>query len=123
MPLKDPVERSKYQSKWMASRKAAWFADKVCAICGSKKDLQVDHVDSKTKDPILIKRRTGNIWSWSEDRLNAELAKCQALCKACHRAKTRQENLSTEHGTAGMYRQRRCKCELCREWKRQHQGR
>ena len=55
-----------------------FLSDKVCAHCGTTDNLHLHHVDPSTK-------RDGYIWHWSEDRRNAEIAKCIVLCSACHR--------------------------------------
>lgn len=84
MPIKDPEKRREYLRQWMAGRRAAWFEGKSCARCGSTENLELDHIDRSTKVD-------SHIWSWSEERRSAELAKCQALCRSCHLDKTRTE--------------------------------
>lgn len=74
-----------YQRTWVAARRAAWFADKYYVRCGSREDLELDHIDPSTKE-------SHNIWSWSEVRRDAEIAKCQVLCKSCHLLKTISES-------------------------------
>jgi len=49
--------------------------------CGSWKKLELDHIDPKTKE-------SHKIWSWSEERRNKELKKCQVLCYDCHNIKS-----------------------------------
>jgi hypothetical protein len=46
-------------------------------------NLDVDHVDANSKV-------THRIWSWSDSRRAAELAKCVVRCEPCHIAKTVQ---------------------------------
>src|SRR3954447_20487902 len=58
-----------------------------CARCGSVDDLHFDHVDPRTKRFDICKRLAGI----SEARLQAELAKCQLLCRPCHDEKSRAE--------------------------------
>lgn len=85
MPYKDPEEQRIYQRKWLARRKAEWFAaNGPCTRCGSWNDLELDHINARLKVNHVI-------WSWSEKRRNAELAKCQVLCHPCHLGKTRQK--------------------------------
>ena len=70
-----------YWQRWYADRRAAWFAGRTCVRCGSDTDLELDHVDSSTKV-------SSTVWGWSQDRRDAELAKCQVLCRPCHLLKT-----------------------------------
>ena len=70
-----------YQRAWISKRRLEYFEGKYCERCGSSEDLQLDHVDPDKK----ISHR---IWSWSEERREEEIAKCQVLCKPCHRSKT-----------------------------------
>lgn len=84
MPYADPAKQRAYQAKWMRERRAEWFKDKTCARCGASENLVLDHRDPQTK----VSHR---IWSWSQERRDAELAKCQALCRRCHRRKTAAE--------------------------------
>lgn len=84
MPYKDPTRRREYSRQWIADRRASWFAGKICALCGGMQDLELDHTDPTTK----VSHR---IWSWSEARREAELAKCRVLCKACHGKKSATE--------------------------------
>lgn len=103
-----------YQRKWIAARRATWLEGKVCKECGRSDSLNVDHVDPTTK----VDHR---VWSWSLVRMTDELAKCQVLCAKCHCRKTAEvDELRpiTQHGAAGMYESHKCRCELCREWKR-----
>lgn len=119
-------DRRAWMNQWIKNRRLAWVtANGPCAQCGSTTDLQVDHVDPSTK----VDHR---IWSWSEERRLAELAKCQVLCGDCHKAKTSAENSKRftqpiKHGTyMGYAGNHACRCDLCteanrnykREWKR-----
>lgn len=102
--------KREYQRKWMAERKAAYFKNKCCCICGSKDRLELDHIDPSQKI-------TNCIWSWSKQRQAVELAKCQVLCYHCHKLKTSMERSATiEHGTDAAYNDRKCRCDLCRQY-------
>jgi len=79
--IKDPEERRRYNREWMRKRREAFFRDKVCVKCGSSKDLELDHINPSTKISHCV-------WSWSEPRRLAELAKCQVLCHPCHVVKS-----------------------------------
>lgn len=85
MPYKDPDKQREYMRQWIAQRRLRFFADKQCAVCGSKQNLELDHIDPVTKI-------TNSIWSWSEERRETELVKCQILCKNCHQIKSKGEH-------------------------------
>lgn len=106
MPLHGD-EKRKYQREWYARRRADYFAGKVCVDCGTNEQLELDHVDRATKV-------SHNIWSWSADRREAELAKCEPRCHDCHEAKTSRESMTTEHGL-NMYKRHGCRCPICRK--------
>jgi 5-methylcytosine-specific restriction endonuclease McrA len=78
-----------YQRRWVAARRRQFFSNKVCACCGATYtgagSLELDHTDPRLKVDHKI-------WSWSVERQDIELTKCQVLCKSCHRAKTSLEN-------------------------------
>lgn len=111
MPYKDVNAQREYQRRWKAKRRADFFKDKACAKCGSSERLELDHVDPKLKV-------SHSIWSWSEPKRAAELAKCQVLCHSCHWQKTLLSIPKTDHGRGSMYQRHKCRCDLCREWKR-----
>lgn len=121
MPYSDRNQQRTYVREWIAARRSAWFAaNGPCVQCGSWLRLELDHVDPDRK----VSHR---IWSWSQERRDAELAKCQILCRVCHRAKTTSEwhakwldsghaltGTSGRCGTVTGYR-RGCRCvECCR---------
>ena len=83
-----------------------------CARCGATEDLHIDHIDPSTKE-FNVKERL----SW--DAVKEELRKCQALCGACHRDKTAQEqrNKGFTHGTVYGFQKRKCPCEACQQSK------
>ena len=92
MPLKGEAKKI-YSREWMRKRRAEWFADKVCAVCGTSENLELDHIDPTTKV-------THKVWSWTYTRRMAELAKCQALCEECHKKKS-ADALRTTHCIRG----------------------
>lgn len=93
-------------------RRAEYLEGKSCVRCGSTDDLQVDHIDPKMKT-----MHSSAIWLLSREKREAELAKCQVLCKPCHRAKTTAEQTRpTRHGTPSGYIYKRCRCDACRAW-------
>lgn len=107
MPYSSKQEQRDYQRRWLAKRRRSWFKTKCCERCGSRKRLQLDHVNPKLKV-------SHKIWSWSERRRDTELQKCQVLCYDCHIEKTGSGREHSKHGTAFMRRKKRCKCYLCR---------
>lgn len=69
-------------------RRIEWFSKNgPCSKCGSLDRLELDHVDPKDKIHHCI-------WSWSEERREAELSKCQVLCHNCHLEKSISETKS-----------------------------
>jgi hypothetical protein len=99
--------------EYMAERYAARrqmaldFLDNRCAVCGTANELEIDHIDRATKSIDIAK-----VILSTDEKLFAELVKCQALCKPHHLAKTREET-GVPHG-GGVRGKRDCKCEPCR---------
>jgi len=77
MPYKDREVQRRIQREWLANRRAEWLAGKACVICGTTNDLEVHHRDRSEK-------ATHRVWSWSQKRREAELAKCEVRCRRCH---------------------------------------
>jgi 5-methylcytosine-specific restriction endonuclease McrA len=98
MGYKDPNKQREFNRRWIAERKATWIKKNgPCVKCGSDKDLEVDHIDPATKT-------SHNVWSWTLERRNAELVKCQVLCYECHLNKTIEFRMQKRaHGTTTMY--------------------
>lgn len=111
MPYSNPEVMREYQRNWLAARRTTWIAENgPCAVCGTWSDLVVDHIDKTTKSVPVSK-----IWSWSAERRERELAKCQVLCVPCHDEKSRAEGGGTalRHGTLKRYK-KGCRCTYCR---------
>lgn len=120
MPYADPERQRAFQRERMARLRADWMSDNgPCAQCGSKRALEVDHIDPETKI-------SHKVWSWSLKRREKELAKCQVLCHRCHVKKTRQELLRVRsHGTYQRYSNSstRCRCIACKAASARHKAR
>ncbi len=54
-------KKRKYDREWVAKRRAKFFDDKKCKHCGSTENLELDHINPKTKI-------SHSIWSWREER-------------------------------------------------------
>lgn len=117
MAYKDPAKKAAWQKRWQTERRAKFFDGKTCVECGSDEQLELDHIDPSQKV-------THRIWSSSDAKREAEIAKCQVLCSECHKGKSREQLPITRgfrayrHGTASMYKHHRCRCGLCRLWRR-----
>lgn len=101
-----------YVREWRKNRRLKWiYENGPCKKCGSTEQLEVDHIDPSTKV-------THKVWTWSCERRKNELAKCQVLCKSCHREKTNQQlSKPLIHGTLHGYDRKKCRCELCKKAK------
>lgn len=66
---------------------------KGCELCSFKAvipaQLDLDHVDPSTKTYKGSHKSYDAGWSW--ERIEAELAKCQVVCKNCHALRTHEE--------------------------------
>lgn len=91
-----------------------------CIQCGSKKDLQFDHINRHKKT-----LRMADIHSVSDARLKEELKNIQILCKKCHKQKSHNAwdfaVPKSKHGTYWMYRKYNCRCPKCvKAYKEKH---
>jgi len=105
-----------YQRKWMRDRRLDWvLANGPCKHCGSSEKLEVDHIKREYKT-----MHTASIWSRRKEVRDKELANCQVLCKACHLKKTISEvdYPGIVHGTSNGYDHFKCRCEECKEAKK-----
>lgn len=112
MPIKDIEERRAYARKWVAGRRAVYFAGKKCSECGSSSDLELLRKDTKATKKA--------IWSFSPKSRAREIKGCVILCAACRKEKVMAENRvrftkPLVHGTAVGYEKKGCRCDLCRE--------
>ena len=115
MPMRTREEQRAYQLAWIKARRDEWIKENgPCEWCESYVNLEVDHVDSKTK-----LYNVSSLWSLSKNNPKRviELAKCQVLCEDCHTKKTNEDQGNGEyiHGTMLMYHKKRCRCNECKE--------
>jgi predicted XRE-type DNA-binding protein len=83
-------KNSIYICKIIKLRRNAWLlANGPCKKCSSWEQLEMDHIDPKTKN--RKESRYSKLWKLKESRRNIELAKCQVLCYNCHNEKSRKE--------------------------------
>lgn len=110
--FKNIEDKRKYQREWVKNNRDTWIAENGPCKCGSFLDLEIDHIDPTEKI-------SHKIWSWKESRRKEELRKCQVLCKKCHKQKTiKYIEDNRKHGTSTMYSNFKCRCDLCKEYKR-----
>jgi hypothetical protein len=107
MPYKDRDKQNEYQRERLRKRRELFLSDKVCRICGSKDNLELDHIDRTLKV-------SHSVWSWSQGRRDLEIAKCQILCHNDHIDKTWSLDFKrAECGTHSKYTTG-CRCLECK---------
>jgi hypothetical protein len=84
-----------------------------CVVCGTRKNLEIDHIDPSTKTMIVARMTTV-----AYERFLDEVSRCQLLCKKHHIEKTSSEQ-SVPHG-GGKTGKRNCLCNLCAPLKREY---
>lgn len=111
MPYKDKSEQLEYQRLWREKRRLKYIGimGGCCIKCKSCDNLEIHHSNRETK----VSHR---IWSWKENRILEEIAKCELLCRDCHFKETAKERgyYQYEHGTLTCYKKAKCRCSLCR---------
>ncbi len=88
------AETQKQRQRARHRQRKAWALALLggkCVKCGTAENLEFDHIDPLTKSFTIAMRL-----SKGEEKLRAELAKCQLLCQPCHLEKTRVD-LSAYH--------------------------
>lgn len=83
-----------------------------CVQCGATQRLEFDHINRSEKLFTIT-----SCWDYPAQVMLAELAKCQLLCKPCHKAKTLVELTGPRaHGTWGQYTNGKCRCRVCKDF-------
>lgn len=77
MPYESNSKQREYQRQWMQDKRAKYFEGKKCKKCESTLNLELHHLDPSKKE-------SHRIWSWRQDKLEAEMSKCIILCRECH---------------------------------------
>lgn len=118
-------EYNEYMRTYMLARyhkrRAEWIIQlgSKCVDCGATDSLEFDHDNAAAKAYDLAK-----IFSYSQQRIQQELAKCVLRCTGCHLAKSRRggelgggqnkiPDESYQHGTPRMFFYKKCRCTLC----------
>lgn len=111
------MKQTEYQKQWAASRKALFFEGMVCLDCGRGENLELHHRDPGEKEDHRI-------WSWSTERILAEVSKCDIVCRDCHmdRHWGVPDSLGFRSHGASAYR-KGCRCGTCRKAHRQRMRR
>ena len=71
------------------SERLIWMKEYLgneCSVCGSKKSLEIDHINPEEKGFTLSRA-----YNKSLENIQKELDKCQLLCNLCHRKKSGKE--------------------------------
>jgi hypothetical protein len=113
---------SEYQQK---KKKIHDYLGSGCVVCGTSKNLHIDHIDASTKCFTILTN-----WAYSWSILEPELKKCQLLCKTHHLEKSIScgDLISggwnkinhPSHGTSIMYGKYKCRCGDCKQWKKDY---
>lgn len=116
--MKTKEEYNEYMRKYMLERyhqRRAYgveFLGGSCVVCGSKSNLEFDHIVSTDKSFSLAKK----LHTISKKGFLKELEKCQLLCSSCHSDKSiadcGNKKAKGTHGTLSSYLY--CRCDLCR---------
>jgi hypothetical protein len=109
------VASREWHNEWVRKRKrrAIEYLGNKCVVCGTSANLEFDHIDPSLKS-FHISQNFNRKW----ETLQAELDKCQLLCKTHHLQKSVKQN-SVEHGE-GVSGKRNCPCLLCKAKKAEY---
>ena len=90
-------ERAEYQRKYQKKRyhkrmeEAKSILGGKCAVCGTTKNLELDHKDPKNKDFAVTK-----LWGVPQAEFEKEVKKCQLLCHKHHAKRTGKQRENGE---------------------------
>ena len=101
-----------YEYRWRNMLYVTGGATPECVKCGSKDNLEFDHIDPEKKSFDVCTRK-----SLKNPEYRAELEKCQLLCRECHEDKTSVENTGFTHGTMTGFQKAKCECDECEKAK------
>lgn len=91
--MSDAYMNAYMTQRWKKRRKLAIKRLGGCCVkCGTKKNLQFDHIDPKTK---LFTIARG--YSFSKNRFWKEVYKCQLLCEKHHVVKSNKQKAKGEN--------------------------
>jgi hypothetical protein len=111
MPYKDKAKQLECQRNWIAARRARYESERggCCQKCKSAVNLEFHH-------RVREEKISNRIWGWRKERIEAELAKCDLLCRDCHFLETAKEReyYTAPHGTLTSYQNYKCRCKDCR---------
>lgn len=111
MTYKNKDEYNRYMREYMLRRYVRRREEAIvllggrCVVCGAEENLEFDHINPEEKDFTI-----GSGSSFSDERWNKEISKCQLLCNTCHMDKHRSLHPC---GTAQRY-WAGCRCSECR---------
>ena len=105
-----PEQRRTYYQAWR--QRTIGHLGGVCRQCESRESLQLDHINPSDKA-----REVSKFWAMSWEKQLPELDKCQLLCLPCHTNKH-----AAAHGSLGMYRHHKCRCDVCKKAWNAHYG-
>lgn len=120
MALKSREEYNAYMRGYQKARyekRRTGFIEElggVCVQCNSVDELEFDHINPDTKSFNVAKKMANGAIAV----LREEIAKCQLLCKKCHKKKSVAEE-EVGHGE-GLTGKKNCSCDLCRPLKAEY---
>lgn len=85
MPYKDRNKQLEFQRRYQTAkrtrRRTQFLQGKVCVRCGfsDARALEFHHKDGDTKLASV-----GQMYTYSEEKIKQEIAKCDVICANCH---------------------------------------